>query len=376
MNDVKVSVIMPVYNSEKYLEKCISSVLNQSLREIELICVDDGSTDSSPKILREFAKSDSRVKLLHQQNLYAGVARNNGMKAACGKYFAFWDSDDFFEPDALEKMFSLCEKSNADICVCGAYSVDGATGRRMVDETFLKKRFLPREKEFSAKSHPDYIFNFASNVPWQRLYRADFIRKCGVEFQPLRHANDTYFVLVATYCAEKIVCCPKPLINYRTNNSQSVTGKASKDPLCAYEAYKAAYNRLLELGLGGKALQSFHSKLLSGLIRAVMLQTSGEAMQLVYDKIKNVGLEYFGIADKNNGDYFYFKPDFEDLEAIKEGSLPEFLMFKYRKEKEGRLYYKSKAERSLKIRLARKIAGLLPANSSLYDKGKKLLRFK
>ena len=266
--------------------------------------------------------------------------------------------------------------SSFDICVCGAYSVDGATGRRMVDETFLKKRFLPREKEFSAKSHPDYIFNFASNVPWQRLYRADFIRKCGVEFQPLRHANDTYFVLVATYCAEKIVCCPKPLINYRTNNSQSVTGKASKDPLCAYEAYKAAYNRLLELGLGGKALQSFHSKLLSGLIRAVMLQTSGEAMQLVYDKIKNEGLEYFGIADKNNSDYFYFKPDFEDLEAIKAGSLPEFLMFKYRKEKEGRLYYKSRAERSLKIRLARKIAGLLPANSSLYDKGKKLLRFK
>lgn len=130
------------------------------------------------------------------------------------------------------------------------------------------------------------------------------------------------------------------------------------------------------MGMAGKALQSFHSKLLSGLIRAVMLQTSGEAMQLVYDKIKNEGLEYFGIADKNNGDYFYFKPDFEDLEAIKAGSLPEFLMFKYRKEKEGRLYYKSRAERSLKIRLARKIAGLLPANSSLYDKGKKLLHFK
>lgn len=123
MNEVKVSVIMPVYNSEKYLEKCISSVLNQSLREIELICVDDGSTDSSPRILEAFAKSDSRVKLLHQQNLYAGVARNNGMKAACGKYFAFWDSDDFFEPNALEIMFSACEKSNADICVCGAYSV-------------------------------------------------------------------------------------------------------------------------------------------------------------------------------------------------------------------------------------------------------------
>lgn len=105
MNEVKVSVIMPVYNSEKYLEKCISSVLNQSLREIELICVDDGSTDSSPRILEAFAKSDSRVKLLHQQNLYAGVARNNGMKAACGKYFAFWDSDDFLSRMRLKSCF-------------------------------------------------------------------------------------------------------------------------------------------------------------------------------------------------------------------------------------------------------------------------------
>lgn len=376
MNEVKVSVIMPVYNSEKYLEKCISSVLNQSLREIELICVDDGSTDSSPRILEAFAKSDSRVKLLHQQNLFAGVARNNGMKAACGKYFAFWDSDDFFEPNALEIMFSACEKSGADICVCGAYSVDGETGRRAVDETFLKKRFLPREKEFSAKSNPEYIFNFASNVPWQRLFRADFIRENGFEFQPLRHANDTYFVLTSTYAAKKIVCCPKPLINYRTNNAQSITGKASKDPLCAYEAYKAAYDKLLTMGMAGKALQSFHSKLLSGLIRAVMLQTNGEAMQIVYDKIKNEGIEYFGLADIKDPDYFYFKPDYEDFEAIKSGTLPEFLMFKYRKEKAGRLYYKSRAERSFKIRFARKIAGILPANSSLYDKGKKLLHFK
>ena len=376
MNEVKVSVIMPVYNSEKYLEKCISSVLNQSLREIELICVDDGSTDSSPQILEAFAKKDSRVKLLHQQNLFAGVARNNGMKAACGKYFAFWDSDDFFERDALETMFSACEKSGADICVCGAYSVDGETGRRSVDETFLKKRFLPREKEFSAQSNPEYIFNFASNVPWQRLFRADFIRENGFEFQPLRHANDTYFVLTSTYAAKKIVCTQKPLVNYRTNNAQSITGKASKDPLCAYEAYKAAYNKLLSMGMAGKALQSFHSKLLSGLIRAIMLQTNGEAMQTVYDKIKNEGIEYFGLADIKNPDYFYFKPDYEDFEAIKSGTLNEFLMFKYRKEKAGRLYYKSRAERSFKIRFARKIAGILPANSSLYDKGKKLLHFK
>ena len=115
-----------------------------------------------------------------------------------------------------------------------------------------------------------------------------------------------------------------------------------------------------------KAPQSFHSKSLSGLIRAVMSQTNGEAMQIVYDKIKNEGIEYFGFADIKDPDYFYFKPDYEDFEAIKSGTLPEFLMFKYRKEKAGRLYYKSRAERSFKIRFARKIAGILPANSDLF----------
>ena len=94
---IKVSVIIPVYNSEDYLQECLDSLLKQTLHEIEIICVDDGSTDGSLQILEKNAANDKRIQILHQENLHAGVARNNGLKAAHGEYVIFLDSDDFFE---------------------------------------------------------------------------------------------------------------------------------------------------------------------------------------------------------------------------------------------------------------------------------------
>lgn len=376
MKDIKVSVIIPVYNAQKYLEKCLNSVVSQTLKDIEIICVDDGSSDSSPDILQSFAKKDSRVIIKRQKNLFAGAARNNGMETARGKYFVFWDSDDFFEKNALEVLYNKCEKERADMCLCAAYCVDGKTGRRAVDETFLKKRFLPKESVFSIETAPEYIFNMASNTPWQRMFRADFIREHGIRFQNLRHANDTYFSLMATYYAKRITYTEKPLVNYRINNSESVTGKTSAAPLCAYEAYAAVFDEITKLGISEKAMQSFYSKLLSGLLRELMTQTDGDAMNAVYSKIKEEGVSRFGFDLHTDAGYYYFKNDFEDLNFLLNHTLDEFLMYKYKKERETRLFYKNKAERTVLIRLARRAARLLPANSSLYDKGKRFLRFK
>ena len=376
MNDIKVSVIIPVYNAERYLKKCLESVINQTLKEIEIICVDDGSTDSSVSILNEYAKKDSRITVLTQQNLFAGAARNNGMSRAGGKYYAFWDSDDYFEPDALETLYGKCEKENADICLCAAYTFDDGSDKKSIDEAILKRRFLPKESVFSIETHPQYIFNMASNVPWQRLFRADFIKEHSLQFQNLRHANDTYFVLTATYYAKRITYTQKPLINYRTNNSSSVTGKASADPLCAYKAYKAVYDKITAEGISETALQSFYNRLYNGLIRSILLQNEEASMNAVYDKIKNEGFEYFKIDEHIAEDYCYFKGDREDMLFIKEHTLCEFLMFKYRKENADRQFYKRNAEKTLKIRLARKISSLVPADSRLYDIGKKILKFK
>ena len=376
MKNVKVSVIIPVYNAEKYLEKCLDSVTRQTLSEMEIICVDDGSADSSLEILERYAASDPRILIKRQQNLFAGAARNNGMDTAKGKYLVFWDSDDYFEKNALETLYKKCEKEQADICLCGAFTVDGETGKRAVDETVLKRRFLPKGSVFSIKTNPEYIFNMASNTPWQRMFRADFVKAHGLRFQDLRHANDTYFVLCAMFYAERITYTEKPLVNYRTNNALSVTGSASKDPLCAYKAYAAVYEELGKAGLSGKALQSFHSKLLSGLIREIMLQTDENGLKTAYYKIRDEGFAFFGLDKHTEPDYYYFKSDYEDMLFIREHALSEFLIYKYRKENRARLFYKQKAEKSPVIRFARKAARLLPANSSLYDIGKRILHFK
>ena len=103
-------MIVPVYNVEEYLPECLDSILSQTLTNIEVICIDDGSSDNSVKILKEYENKDKRIKLLFQKNQGAAVARNAGLKIAEGEYVSILDSDDFFEPDFLEKMYNQCKK--------------------------------------------------------------------------------------------------------------------------------------------------------------------------------------------------------------------------------------------------------------------------
>ena len=112
---MKVSVIVPVYNVEKYLRSCVNSILNQTLNDIEVILVDDGSPDASGVICDELAKADERVKVIHKKNAGVGAARNDGLSLAQGEWVIFGDSDDWFETDALEQLVSEGEKTKADV---------------------------------------------------------------------------------------------------------------------------------------------------------------------------------------------------------------------------------------------------------------------
>ena len=118
MKNPKVSVIIPCHNAEKYLIQCLDSVTNQTLKDIEIICVDDGSSDSTPDILRQYAQKDSRVVVLNQENKNVGNARNNGLKIARGEFLSFLDADDFFEAEMLEKMTESADRYHADFVVC------------------------------------------------------------------------------------------------------------------------------------------------------------------------------------------------------------------------------------------------------------------
>ena len=120
----EVSVIIPVYNSEKYVEKCICSVMAQTLPELEIIIINDGSTDESGRILRELAQKDSRIVLLEQENQGVAAARNQGVEKATGKYLTFVDGDDYLQEDYIELMYNLAEKETLDMVICGLTYVD------------------------------------------------------------------------------------------------------------------------------------------------------------------------------------------------------------------------------------------------------------
>lgn len=114
---VKVSIIVPFFNTEKYIEKCLNSLVNQTLSDIEIICVNDGSTDNSMITVRRFALKDSRIKIIEQQNLKQGAARNNGMKIAQGEYIGFVDSDDWVDLDYFERLYNAAKKYDSDIAL-------------------------------------------------------------------------------------------------------------------------------------------------------------------------------------------------------------------------------------------------------------------
>ena len=111
----KLSVIIPVYNVENYLRECLDSITSQTVKDIEIICIDDGSTDNSPKILKEYQKKDSRIKIITKENGGQASARNLGIKKAQGEYIAFIDSDDFIESEMLEKLYTKAKDNNLDI---------------------------------------------------------------------------------------------------------------------------------------------------------------------------------------------------------------------------------------------------------------------
>ena len=120
MNKPIVSVLIPVYNVEKYLKKCLDSVVNQTLTDIEIICVNDGSTDGSLKILEEYRSIDSRIKIINKANGGLPSARNAGLNAAKGRYVGFVDSDDYIEPNMFEKLVDVAEHEESEVVICGA----------------------------------------------------------------------------------------------------------------------------------------------------------------------------------------------------------------------------------------------------------------
>lgn len=217
----KVSVIVPVYNVEKYLRQCLDSIINQTLDDIEIICVDDGSTDGSLSILREYTNKDSRIYILQQQNLRAGIARNNGLKIAKGKYLSFLDSDDFFELDMLEKMYNKAEEDKSDIVICSWNSYDEK--RQKIARDFIIDKKYINMSPFNPSDVADELFDIFKPNPWTKLFNHEFFRKNNLQFEGCVCCNDLTCICTALCLANKISVIDDICVHYRTCQSNNLT---------------------------------------------------------------------------------------------------------------------------------------------------------
>lgn len=218
----KVSVVVPIYGVEKYLHQCVDSILAQTLKDIEIILVDDGSKDKCPEIVDEYAKKDSRVVAVHQPNGGYGRAVNHGIELAKGEYIGIIESDDWIEPTAYEKMYNNAKENNTDITKCMFYRYNSLLDEEYKDiiwrAPYQDLADAP-DKAFKLEEWP-LIITFHASI-WASIYRADFIKPQKVVETRSASYQDFPFMIEAMCRANLISVVKEPLIHYRMEDGQN-----------------------------------------------------------------------------------------------------------------------------------------------------------
>ena len=219
---VKVSVIMPIYNAEDYLRPAIDSVLDGTLREIELICVDDGSTDRSLDIIKEYQKNDARVRIITENNAGPSLARNKGLSRARGEYVIFLDADDFSEPTMLEKLYGLSVEKELDIAIS---KYDLYNDKRARFEPAIPSdhgEIFEGGAIVSKNDYPDYILQCTTGYVWNKLWRRAFLLEKQLQFDTeLRVFEDTCFIVTALSLASRVGKVQEVLTHHRVYSDQT-----------------------------------------------------------------------------------------------------------------------------------------------------------
>ncbi len=244
MNTPKVSVIIPVYNAEAYLTQCITSIQTQTLKNIEIICVDDGSTDTSPQILEHLQRQDDRIRILTQANASAGAARNNGLRHARGEFLSFLDADDFFEPDMLEKAVASAETYSSDFVVFQSDQYLMNTEAFHHANWVLRLKDIPPYMPFSYRQLTGNVFKTFTGWAWDKLYRRSFVLENNLWFQEQRTSNDLLFVFSALILAKRISIVTKILAHQRRGGLESLSVTRERSWHCFYDALTALRQRL------------------------------------------------------------------------------------------------------------------------------------
>ncbi len=239
----KISIIVPIYNVEKYIDKAMESIVNQTYKNLEIILINDESKDKSIKICEKYIKNDTRIKLVNQKNKGLSGARNTGLENATGDYIMFIDPDDTFELNACENLYKEIEKTNADYVIANYRNMDE-------DDTKWDKPAFDTNKykkmQVSIKE-PTKCFYVMNSGVWNKIFRKEFLDAIKVKFVEKTPAEDAIFT---TYCfikAQKVYYTPEIVYNYRLRESDSISSNCSKEYFLGINrAYKMIYNNFKE----------------------------------------------------------------------------------------------------------------------------------
>lgn len=217
-----LSIVALVYNLEKYLPRCLDSLVNQTLENIEIICVDDGSTDSAPKIIDEYAsKYPNKVKAYHKKNGGEFTTRNFGLEKASGEYITFVDTDDYVEPNWAEKLYNAAKENDADLAVCGFERIDLKTNK------IVSKDMTGYGNTVKTITPMDDFCVFINPAPWNKIFKLDKVK--DLRFQNFRNFNDMIFLASSYSKIEKIAFVPDVLYHYYLRYDSQIHNVNSND---------------------------------------------------------------------------------------------------------------------------------------------------
>lgn len=298
-DNIKFSVIIPVYNVEKYLKECLDSLINQTFKNIEFIFINDGSTDNSVQIIEEYAQKDARIKLITQQNQGQGIARNNGIKLAKGEYIAFIDPDDWVDLELFQELNTFIEQRHPDVLQFDFYEFyeySGITKPYNLAKKF-KRKFnydLTKKNYYSWKDCNNRCLTRLSPLCWNKVYSKQFLIDNNIVFAPNKFGEDLLFSHNVLFSAEKIYVLDKYLYYYR-HRANSATNKKIENIYWTFENLDFTKNLLVEKGIYEALKKEYNRYKLKKIIK--------EFDVVPEDKIA----EYKDIAKKYLSKFEYFK---------------------------------------------------------------------
>lgn len=307
-----LTIIVPAYNAGAYLARTLESLLAQTLRDFELVCVDDGSTDNTAQVMGDYARRDPRIVCVRQPNGGAAAARNAGIDVARGEYLAILDSDDVYEPTMMQVLYERALATQADVVVCRCDDL-APDGTRRAYPNSIRRHLLPAQEPFAGTDIRQEAFMAFVGWSWDKLFRRDFVEEAGLRFQNLRTSNDMYFVFCAIARARSIATVDDVLVHHQ-RGAGGISTTRERSWTCFHDALMRIREQLVAWGL----FEHYERDFVNYCLHASLWNhdtLDRATRKRLRRQLRESWLEEFGIAGRPMG-YFYHKRGYVKLRLL------------------------------------------------------------